>query len=216
MTSAQPNIRLILIDDHPVVRGGYRRLLESTGDMEVLAEGGDGAEAVGLYCAHRPDVAVLDVAMPGGGGLDALRRIRERDSDAKVLIFSVHDSESMLNQALKLGALGYLSKRADPEDMLRAVYTVAKGKMYVNSELLSRALGQRLAAEAGPLSALTPREVEVFRGLAEGKQVGEIAAELAISPRTVGVHQTRIMQKLDAHNRAQLVRLALQFGVIAI
>jgi two-component system invasion response regulator UvrY len=213
MTIGASVIRLVLIDDHPVVRDGYRRLLESTGDMVVLAEGRDGAEAVALYREHHPDVIVLDIAMPGGG-LDALRQIHDQDPDAKCLIFSVHDSESMLTQAMQFGAMGYLSKRADPDEMLAAVYAVAKGKAYVNSELLSRALGQRGATQIDPLDVLTRRELEVFKLLAEGRQVGEIAGELGISPRTVGVHHTRIMHKLDAQNRAQLVRLALQFGVV--
>lgn len=203
-------IRVLLVDDHPVVRTGFRRLLEVNEGM-VVAEAGSGEEAIGLYQETRPDVVVLDLAMPGIGGLETARRILAHDSEARILVFSIHDNEAMLSRALQAGVSGYLTKQSAPAVLLEAVHAVAQGKMFIDPDLVGRAIG---AGRGGLLERLTPREFEVFRMLAEGHSVNEIAGILSISPKTAGVHHTRIMHKLEVNTSVQLVRLALRHGVI--
>ncbi|WP_127475977.1 response regulator transcription factor [Sulfurivermis fontis] len=203
-------IRILLVDDHPVVRAGFHRLLEVNAGV-VVAEASSGEEAVQLYAATAPDVVVLDLAMPGIGGLETVRRILARDGEARILVFSIHDNEAMLSRALQAGALGYLTKQSAPAILLEAVHAVAEGRMYIDPDLVGHALG---GGRDGLLERLTPREFEVFRLLAEGHSVNEIANLLSISPKTAGVHHTRIMHKLEVKTSAQLVRLALRHGVI--
>lgn len=204
-------IDVLLVDDHPVVRAGFRRLLEVSDGVATVAEAGSGEEACRLYEESRPDAVVLDLSMPGIGGLETARRILARDGEAHLLVFSIHDNEAMLARALKAGVLGYLTKQSAPATLLDAVWAVANGRMYIDPQLVGRALnGNR----GGLLERLTPREFEVFRLLAEGHSVNEIAAIFSISPKTVGVHQTRIMHKLELSTPVQLVRLALRHGVI--
>lgn len=203
-------IRVLLVDDHPVVRTGFHRLLEVNAGM-VVAEAGSGEEAIQLYAATTPDVVVMDLAMPGIGGLEAARRLLARDGEARILVLSIHDNEAMLSRALQAGVLGYLSKQSAPAILLEAVHAVAEGRMYIDPDLVGRALG---SGREGLLDRLTPREFEVFRLLAEGHSVNEIANLLSISPKTAGVHHTRIMHKLEVTTSVQLVRLALRHGVI--
>jgi len=203
-------IRVLLVDDHPVVRTGFRRLLEVNEGM-VVAEAGSGEEGIRLYQETRPDVVVLDLAMPGIGGLETARRILAHDGEARILVFSIHDNEAMLSRALQVGVSGYLTKQSAPTTLLQAVHAVAEGKMYIDADLVGRAIG---GGRGGLLERLTPREFEVFRLLAEGHSVNEIANILSISPKTAGVHHTRIMHKLEVNTSAQLVRLALRHGVI--
>lgn len=204
-------IKVLLVDDHPVVRAGFHRLLEADGLVRVIAEAENGEEACSYYDAERPDVVVLDLSMPGMGGLGAARRLLAKDSEAKILVFSIHDNEIMLSRALQVGVMGYLTKQSAPAILQEAVKTVAKGKMYIDPDLIGRTLGFR---QGSPLDRLTPREFEVFSLLAEGHNINEIADTLSISPKTAGVHQTRIMHKLEVKNSVQLVRLALRQGVI--
>lgn len=203
-------IRVLLVDDHPVVRTGFRRLLEVNEGM-VVAEAGSGEDGIRLYQETRPDVVVLDLAMPGIGGLETARRILAHDGEARILVFSIHDNEAMLSRALQVGVSGYLTKQSAPATLLQAVHAVAEGKMYIDPELVGHAIG---GGRGGLLERLTPREFEIFRLLAEGHSVNEIANILSISPKTAGVHHTRIMHKLEVNTSAQLVRLALRHGVI--
>ncbi|MCK9531270.1 MAG: response regulator transcription factor [Gammaproteobacteria bacterium] len=209
--AASKTITVILVDDHPVVRAGYRRLLEGTDNIRVVAEADNGDLGYRAFIEHTPDVVVMDLNMPGASGLEAVRRILSRDSEAKVLVFSVHDNEAILNQAMKAGVRGYLTKRSAPETMVEAIETVAGGQIYIDP-IMPEPTGQ----ERSPADILSPREFEVFRLLIEGKSVAEIADILVISPKTAGVHHTRIMQKLNVSNRAQLAQLALQHGLMAI
>jgi two-component system invasion response regulator UvrY len=208
-------IQVLLVDDHPVVRDGYRRLLENTADIRVVAEAGDGEHACRLYGAHHPDVVILDISMPGMGGLEVLRRLKASDAAAHVLIFSMHDSETMIQRALEAGATGYLSKSGGMGQMVAAVRAVAEGKPYVDQD---RALDLAVRRVAGvgddPLRILSSREFQLFRLFAEGRTAGDIADTLSISPKTVGVHYTNIMKKLRLQNAAQLVRLAIRCDVI--
>lgn len=197
-------IRLLLVDDHPVVRSGYRRYLEAAGDIEIVAEAADGAEAYRAFIIHRPDVTVLDITLEGISGLDVLRRIRQRDANARVIIFTMHGNPLLVERALEAGACGYLTKRCGPGLVVEAVRQVMGGKIFVDP-----ALGPRRQGIPPLLERLTPREFEVFRLLAQGRSVAEIARLLHVSLKTAGVHQTRILRKLNLANTVQLVLLAV-------
>ncbi len=207
------NIRVLLVDDHPVIRDGYSRLLDNTSDIKVIGEAESGEEAYQMYLDLQPDVMVLDINMPGNGGMEALRRVRVRDVRARVLIFSMHDSQVMVARALEAGAMGYLTKRSAPSQMVEAIRTVNSGKPYFDTTLLPELVAMKVS-EPDPVRALSQREFQVFRLLAEGMTVVEIAETLCISPKTVGVHQTHIMNKLGLKNAAQLARLAIRCGVV--
>lgn len=206
-------IRVLLVDDHPVVRDGYRRLLESTEDIRVAAEGSDGDEAYAIYFRVRPDILILDLNLPGMSGLECIRKVRARDPDARILVFSMHDSALMVSRALERGASGYLSKSSAASEMIDAVRSVANGERFVSRSLVSELVGRHSGASE-PLDRLTKREFEIFLRLARGETVAEIADVLHISPKTVGVHQTNIMKKLELRNAADLTRLAIRCEVI--
>ena len=207
-------IRVLLTDDHEVVRAGYTRLLESTSDIDVIAEASSGEEACTNYFECRPDVLIMDLNMPGMGGLEACRRIRARDPKANILVFSVHENEVMLERALDAGIKGYISKRSASRVMIQAVRKVAAGEVYVGEEMMSHLVGQRKSVDGVQLKDLTPREFEVFRLLADSKSVNEIAGILNISPKTVGHHMTHIKEKLGISNIAGLTHLAIRLGII--
>jgi two-component system invasion response regulator UvrY len=208
------DIKVLLADDHEVVRAGYRRLLESTDDIEVVAEATDGEAAYQLYFQFQPSVVVMDLTMPGSGGLDASRRILTRDNGARILVFSVHENEIFLNRALDLGILGYISKRSASRVMVEAVRCVARGEPFIGQEMIPFLVRRKDSAESGLIAGLSPREFEVFRLRAEGKSVNAIADLLNVSPKTVGHHNTRLKQKLGASNSAELTRLAIRLGLL--
>jgi len=207
LSSSKP-IRVLLIDDHPVVLTGYRRLLETTPDIVVVAEAGTGEEGYFAFLNHHPDVVVLDLQLPGRSGLDTLQRLQKRDSAAKVLVVSVHDNEVFVKRSRAAGAYGFLSKRTSPLALLEAIRRLAHGEQFFDD------MAWNTPDQPEPLSRLTAREFEVFRLLAQGHDVRQIAQTLQISPKTAGVHQTRIMSKLDLDNLAQLTLLALRYKVI--
>ena len=207
-------IRILLADDHEVVRAGYRRLLENTEDIEVIAEVASGEDAYSRYCELQPDVVVMDLTMPGMGGLEASRRILAHDNGAKILVFSVHENEVMLNRALDLGVLGYISKRSASQVMIEAVRQVASGEMYVGQEMMPYLLRRKTSPDGEKLSCLSPREFEVFCLLADGKSVNDIANLLNLSPKTVGHHATHVKNKLGISDITGLTRLAIRTGII--
>ena len=207
-------IRVLLVDDHEVVRSGYRRLFDSTQDIEVIAEATSGEEAYSVYLEHQPTVVVMDLSMPGIGGLDASRRILIRDPDARILVFSVHENEVFLNRALDQGILGYISKRSASQVMVEAVRQVAAGNPFIGQEMLPFLIKRKASVDSQLTSGLSPREFEVFRLRAEGMSVNDIAELLNVSPKTIGHHNTNLKQKLGAVNDAELTRLAIRIGVI--
>jgi len=208
-------IRILLSDDHEVVRAGYRRLLESTPDIEVIAEAASGEDAYSRYCELQPDVVVMDLTMPGMGGLEASRRILAHDNSAKILVFSVHENEVMLNRALDIGVLGYISKRSASQVMIEAVRQVSTGEMYIGQEMMPFLLKRKTSPDNEMVSGLSSREFEVFRLLADSKSVNDIAELLNLSPKTVGHHMTHIKSKLGIANIAGLTRLAIRLGIIS-
>ena len=206
-------LRVLLVDDHAVVREGYRRLLEATGDIAVVAEVASGEAAYAAFTDQAPDVVIMDISLPGISGLDALRRIRARAPTARVLMFSMHADPVFVNRALDGGALGYLTKASAPDMLVEAARTVASGRRFLPQDL-ARELGKSLAREERRrLDALTEREFEVLRLLTEGRALHEIAALLCVSGKTVANYQTSIRQKLGVDNHMQLLRLALACGV---
>ncbi|OUD14106.1 response regulator [Thioflexithrix psekupsensis] len=209
-------IRVLLVDDHEVVLSGYRRLLENAGDIKVIDEARDGAAAYLSYVEHQPDVVVMDISMPGMGGLEAARKILQRDPNAHILIFSVHETEVFLNRALEEGVLGYITKRSAAKVMVEAVRQVAKGEAYVGQELVGYLVRQKNTPpdDTSVLERLSPREFEIFLMLAEGKQATEIAEVLNISTKTVSHHYTSIKNKLNASNVVDLTRLAIRHRLL--
>jgi two-component system invasion response regulator UvrY len=208
-------IRLMLVDDHAVVRTGFRLLLGSLADVSVVAEADSGEAACQLYAEVKPDVVVMDLAMPGMGGLEALRRIRARDPQARILTLSAHDDPMHARRALQEGALGFLSKRTAPETLLSAVTTVAAGQRYLDANLAQKlALAEFEGGTKSPIERLSEREFEVFVRLAGGATVQRIAQDLKLSASTVGTHLYNIKQKLDVVNQSELTLLAIRHGLI--
>lgn len=207
-------IRVLLVDDHPVVRSGYHRLLEQAGDITVIAEAGSAEEAYAAFVADPPDVCVSDLSLPGIGGLELLRKFLARDKRARVLIFSMYDSPQLVSRALEGGASGFVSKNAPPDSLVAAVRAVHAGQRYLSSDLSPALLKRNIDDEADRLATLSQREFEIFRLLADGRSLTECAQVLNLSLKTVANNQTRIKEKLDVSTSAALVHLALRNGLI--
>jgi two-component system invasion response regulator UvrY len=208
-------IRVMLVDDHAVVRTGFRLLLQSLPEVTVVAEAESGEVACQRYAELTPDVVVLDLAMPGMGGLEALKRIRARHAQARVLALSAHDDPMHARRALQEGALGFLSKRSAPEALIEAVTTVANGRRYLDSALAQKlALAELEGAAKSPIERLSEREFEVFIRLASGATVQKIADDLKLSASTIGTHLYNIKQKLDVVNQSELTLIAIRHGLI--
>ncbi len=208
-------VTVLLIDDHPVVRTGYCRLLESMADIHVVAEADDGETGCLLYQEHKPDVVIVDLNMAGIDGLETIRRIKAKNPCAHILVFSMHSHETMVQRALKTGATGYITKQCGMNQMIEAIRLVRQGKIYIDSELASKMASscEFNDVDKDPLSVLTKREFQLFKLMAEGNSSAQIAETISISPKTVGVHHTNIMKKLQLQNIAQLVRLAISCNV---
>ncbi|HLJ57814.1 MAG TPA: response regulator transcription factor [Chthonomonadaceae bacterium] len=215
---AEP-LTIVLADDHPVVRHGLRTLLEAAGGLTVLAEVADGLAVVETVERHRPDILILDVMLPGLNGLKILPRIRSAAPATQTIMLSMYSSEAYITEALRGGAMGYVLKSASADLLVEAVRTVAGGRRYLSPPFSERAIelyAQR--TNAGSLDVydtLTRREVEIFGWMAQGYKNAEISARLSISPRTVEVHRARIMQKLDLSSQRELIRFALDRGLLA-
>jgi two-component system invasion response regulator UvrY len=208
-------IRILLVDDHAVVRTGFRLLLQSLPEVSVVGEAESGEAACQRYTELTPDVVIMDLAMPGMGGLEALKRIRARHSHAKVLALSAHDDPMHARRALQEGALGFLSKRSAPEALLEAVSAVAAGNRYIDTRLAQKlALADVDGATKSPIERLSEREFEVFVRLAKGATVLKIAEDLKLSASTVGTHLYNIKQKLGVSNQSELTLIAIRHGLI--
>jgi DNA-binding NarL/FixJ family response regulator len=213
------HVRILLADDHTVVRQGLRKVLEERSDWEVVAEAGDGREAVRQAEELKPDVAIVDVAMPLLNGIEATRQIVKRSPATRVLILTMHSDEAYVNQVLQAGATGYLLKDSADVDLIQAVAAVAQGKSFFSPGVARVMLDDyvRQMSDKGVsdrYGLLSEREREIFQLIAEGKANKEIAAILSISPSTVETHRARIMEKLDLHSAAEIVLYAVRRGVI--
>lgn len=212
-------LRILLADDHTIVRQGLRKVLEERSEWEVVAEAADGREAVRLAEQYRPDVAILDVAMPLLNGIEATRQIKRRLPDTRVLVLSMHADEAYVTQILQAGATGYLLKDSADVDLLQAVEEAANGRSFF-SPAIARAMLEdyrRQATDKGTgnrYDLLSEREREIFQLIAEAKTNKEIAALLSVSPSTVETHRAHIMEKLDVHSAAEIVLYAVRRGVI--
>jgi DNA-binding NarL/FixJ family response regulator len=205
-------IRILLADDHPVVRTGCRRLLEQAGDMRVVAEADDAHAAYAAFVAHAPDVLVTDLAMPGGG-LELLQRVKLRAPAARTLVYSMHDSALFVRRAFDAGARGFLSKAGSPASLVEAVRALRQGRRYLSPELPAAWLRDGSPCSA-PLGALSAREIEVLRQLAQGSTTAECASALHLSAKTVANHQSAIKDKLGLRTGAQLAHFALSHQLI--
>lgn len=213
MASSLENLRLVLADDHAIVRMGFRMLLEGAG-ASIVAEADSGETALAAFAEHRPDALVMDVTMPGIGGLGALERLFVRHPGARVLMLSAHEDSQIPMRALRAGAAGYLSKRAQPRELVRAVAQVARGQRYVDPELAPQLALAQFGGSMDPADALTDKEFAVFLQLAKGNSVNQVADTHKLSPSTVGTHLYHIKQKLNAANAAELALIAVRAGLI--
>jgi len=204
-------IRIVLADDHAVMRSGLRMLLEAEPGFEVVAEAGDAASAERYVLGHKPDVLILDLNMPGGSGLDAIPRVRETAPNTKIVVLTMQRDPAFARQALSAGASGYVLKNAADDELVNAVRLAAKGETYLNPQLGARLAAQPANARPGDLSE---RELEVLRLVALGHTTPEIASQLFVSARTVEAHRAHIHQKLRLTTRAELVKFALENRLI--
>jgi DNA-binding NarL/FixJ family response regulator len=205
-------IRILLVDDHPVVRAGYQRLLEQQGDAVVVAQAGTVDAAWAEFRQHGPDLTITDIAMPGTGGLELLRRLRELRPDARVIVFSMHDSDMLVGRAFDMGASGFVAKSCPPEHLVDAVHHVMQGRRYLSPGLSPTLMSRSSEHEA--LQALTHREFEIFRLIAHGKSAADCARALHLSPKTVSNNQSIIKEKLGVSTAAALVHVARRCGLL--
>ena len=207
-------LKVLLVDDHSVVRMGFKMLIDSERDMKVIAESETGEDGIQKYQELKPDVTVMDITMPGIGGLEAIERIIAKDKNAKILVLSAHEDSVHPKRVLSAGAIGYLTKRSAAEELISAIRTVGSGKKYIESSVAQQLAITQLSGENDPTEILSDREFEVFIALAKGKSTNEIADTMCLSPRTVGTHLYNIKQKLNANNSAEIALIAIRCGLI--
>lgn len=213
MKTKLKSCRVLLADDHAMVRLGFRLLLEGAG-AEVVGEAENGEQALRLYAENCPDLLIMDVSMPGLGGLGVLERLIFSNPEARVLMLSAHNDSVVPVRALRLGATGYLCKRATPDEFLRAASRVAANQRYIDPELAQDVALAQLSGASNPIETLTEKELAVFMQLAKGRSVNDVAEEFFVSPSTVGTHLYHIKQKLNLQNAAEMALLAMRHGLI--
>jgi DNA-binding NarL/FixJ family response regulator len=210
-------IRVVLADDHALVRAGLRSLLQETPDIEVAAETGDGREALTLIKTHHPHLLCTDIRMPGLNGLELAARAAKDFPQVRVLILSMHTTEEYVHQALRAGAKGYLLKDSAPGELALAIRAVARGETYLTPSISKYVIDsylQRLRGERGPLDSLTPRQREILQLIAEGHTTKEMARALDVGVKTVETHRAQLMDRLNIHDVAGLVRFAIRVGLV--
>ena len=213
------SIRILLVDDHAVVRLGLRMLLEHEPDIEIVGEADSASEGLNLVTQLEPDVILMDIGLPDVSGIEATKNVKRVRSQTAVVALTIHEDEEYFFKMLDAGASGYVPKRAAPEELLTAIRTAARGEVYLYPTmaklLVKDYLGQQVeSTNEDPLNGLTPREAEVLALLAEGMTNAEIGEELCISPKTVARHRENIMSKLNLHTRTELVKYAIRKGII--
>ena len=207
-------IKILLVDDHAVVRMGFKMLIEAEADIKVIGEAESGEVAVKLFQELKPDIIVMDITMPGIGGLEAIDRILAKDKNTKILVLSAHEDSVHPKRVLNAGAMGYLTKRSAAEELIKAIKSIHQGKRYLEPNIAQQMAITQLSGETNPVEILSDREFEVFMALAKGKSTNEIADTLCLSPRTVGTHLYNIKQKLNANNSAEIALIAIRCGLI--
>lgn len=217
MTVTEINtMRVLLADDHALVRAGIRALLDQTEDIKVVAEAGDGLETIELAKQHQPDLVLLDITMPGATGLEVLEKLGKEFPSLKVIILTIHDNPAYAVGAIRAGAHGYLPKKAASDELVRAIRAVMHGETYLSPEISKDALAdyKSTVSDEGRTEELTPRQIDVLRMIAEGYSTKEIARGLNISAKTVETHRALLMQRLNIHDVAGLVRYAIKTGLV--
>ncbi|MEY3910066.1 MAG: hypothetical protein RIT47_761 [Pseudomonadota bacterium] len=207
-------IKILLVDDHAVVRMGFKMLIEAEADIKVIGEAESGEVAVKLFQELKPDIIIMDITMPGIGGLEAIDRILAKDKNTKILVLSAHEDSVHPKRVLNAGAMGYLTKRSAAEELIKAIKSIHQGKRYLEPNIAQQMAITQLSGETNPVEILSDREFEVFMALAKGKSTNEIADTLCLSPRTVGTHLYNIKQKLNANNSAEIALIAIRCGLI--
>jgi two-component system invasion response regulator UvrY len=207
-------INILLVDDHSVVRMGFKMLIENESDMAVICEAESGELGITAFKEHKPSIVIMDITMPGMGGLDAIERIIAFDKKAKILVLSAHEDSVHPKRALSAGALGYLTKRSAAEELIKAIRSVNSGTKYLESVIAQQMAITQISGENNPVEILSDREFEVFMDLAKGKSTNEIADTMCLSPRTVGTHLYNIKQKLNANNSAEIALIAIRCGLL--
>src|SRR6266404_3949682 len=213
MASQTEDISILLVDDHPVVRQGYRRVLENQSDFRVVAEADSAASAYSAFKQHSPHVVVLDISMPGASGLEAIRNIRSRDSRARILVFSMHSEAALVKAAFDAGASGYVTKSTEPAALIRAIRAVAHGERAMSDDIAHSLAAESLSPSQSTLDRLGEREIEILRQLATGSTTEQIAANLNLSLKTVQNYHYLVKAKTGLRTDAQLVRLAVACGL---
>ena len=211
--NAQTNI--LLVDDHAVVRTGFKTLLENQPDLKVVAEAATGEAACREFADHGPDVVIMDLSLPGIGGLEAIRRIVSRRADARILAFSMHEETIFVEQALQAGARGYVGKSSAPVELVEATRQIAKGNIYIDPEMAQKLAFQKTKGGDSPFESLSTREFEIFCLLAEGLSTSEISKRLSLSYKTIANYATQIKSKLEVSTPAELARLAIRHGIVS-
>ncbi|MDX1489887.1 MAG: response regulator transcription factor [Pseudohongiellaceae bacterium] len=207
-------ISVMLVDDHAVVRMGFKLLLEGSKEIAIIGEANSGEEAVREFVALEPDVLVMDISMPGIGGLEAIARVLAKKPQQKILVLSAHEDIMHAKRVLKAGASGYVTKRSAAEVLIEAIKSVHKGNIYLEPAIAQELAVEQVSGSKNPVDALSEKEFKVFLALAKGQSVQEIADVMSLSPRTVGTHLYNIKQKLDASNSAELAIIAIRAGLI--
>jgi two-component system invasion response regulator UvrY len=207
-------ITILLVDDHAIVRMGFKMLIEAEEGIKVIGEAESGEIAIKLLQELKPDIIVMDITMPGIGGLEAIDRIMAKDKNTKILVLSAHEDSVHPKRALNAGAMGYLTKRSAAEELIKAIKSIHQGKRYLEPNIAQQMAITQLSGESNPVEILSDREFDVFIALAKGKSTNEIADTLCLSPRTVGTHLYNIKQKLNANNSAEIALIAIRCGLI--
>jgi two-component system invasion response regulator UvrY len=207
-------IKILLVDDHAVVRMGFKMLIEAEDDITVIGEAESGEGAIKLFQELKPDIIVMDITMPGIGGIEAIDRIMAKDKNTKILVLSAHEDSVHPKRVLNAGAMGYLTKRSAAEELIKAIKSIHQGKRYLEPSIAQQMAITQLSGETNPVEILSDREFEVFIALAKGKSTNDIADTLCLSPRTVGTHLYNIKQKLNANNSAEIALIAIRCGLI--